>query len=518
MNLFRRLRHQLNERAERNSWGYQPRGKRRLPRGTRAVVSLLAVLSMAGVIFFVMNFSSYFGAGNSQREQEPDAPLQDFERLLTKGSYNELLAYASQNQTDDSDSLPEQLVKLKKQIAIADRIIEIDSESTESLPISGTHLFKIRFIMRLDLLSHQHQFENDFVERQIEEYVIPLLSNPSRELAGEAHLCVCYSRYLRFLNSQSDEDFTELRQQFLDSVDFAIEFPTAMQELVEIFRLINPAAPDGGRNRQLLIEVGEMICQSSQPTIQAIGTQLLDQALVASTDLGMIATEVSLNDAEAIASGIEFIDYVATDSRLGESAYSRAILMTELIERMGHREDLEPVVQKLVQSVPLVQRVQSRLKIQEIVDEFLQRWQLRGKSFRLEATKTQSSRVDLSSCNGNVVVIIFFDVSSESAHALEQVNQLEYFANRDVCIVAIELEDSGISRDQEKLRIARKELRSQFPRFIFIESENASEFLNQCPVRTGPFLILLDKNHEVVATNVNLDNLRKLLEKLTKLP
>ena len=180
--------------------------------------------------------------------------------------------------------------------------------------------------------------------------------------------------------------------------------------------MVDPVA--SSETQQLLIDVADNICQSSQPSIQLMGAELRDYAIFAGEDSQSLATEIGLNDPDAIERGMQFIEKVADDARFGETAYSQAISLAELLERMGHRESLRPAVGNLVQSVRNVQPVKAQQTIQKILDEFLQRWQLTGKPFRLEATNSQTGG-DLSSCAGKVVVIIFYDAASQSTQTME---------------------------------------------------------------------------------------------------
>ncbi len=524
MNPFRRFRHQMELRTdfkkmEREASEAEAGPRLHWQRASRifgSVISVLAIMLLAAVIYVAMNFSSLSKTWNAKSERVPDGAVSDFEWLLKKGSYGDLVSYAAQNQADAASSLPEQLDALKKQIAIADRIIDIDAQSSSTPTTSTPHLVKIGAIMNLERLHQQHQLDNEFVEHQVDEYVVPLLSNSNPEIAGSAHACVCYSRCLRFHSTRSDEDFAKMRRRCMDSVSFAIESPATMKKLFKILSLIELAAPDGERNKQLLIELAEKMNQSSQPSIRTIGAELQDKVLVAGRDLNLLASGVLLHDAEAIAGGIDFINDVAEESRYSENGYSAAIQMAELVERMGHHEALEPAIEKLVQSVAQVRPVESQPIIQQAIGDFLQRKQLAGKPFRLELTK--STGADLSSCTGNVVVIIFYDSSPQSTAALEATGQLEYFAAEGVSFIAIELGNPENSADQNELAKAREELRIKFPGFIFLQSGEAHELFAQCPVRTGPYLVVLNRNHEVIVTNANPDTLRVLLKNSTSPP
>ena len=147
---------------------------------------------------------------------------------------------------------------------------------------------KINAIMNLDQIYQEHQLESEFVERQIEEYVIPLLSNSNVKVAQEAHVCMSLSRCQKYLHAPNAENLQQLRQQLLNSVGFALESQRVIERLVVISKMVDPVA--SSETQQLLIDVAESICQSSQPSIQLMGAELRDYAMLAGKDSQSLAT------------------------------------------------------------------------------------------------------------------------------------------------------------------------------------------------------------------------------------
>ena len=62
----------------------------------------------------------------------------------------------------------------------------------------------------------------------------------------------------------------------------------------------------------------------------------------------------------------------------------------------------------------------------------------------------------------------------------------------------------------------RQQMKQGFPAAIVIGPAEKEKYLQQCPIATVPYMIILDKEQQVVAADVDIDGVRVVLEKLPK--
>ena len=149
----------------------------------------------------------------------------------------------------------------------------------------------------------------------------------------------------------------------------------------------------------------------------------------------------------------------------------------------------------------------------QVADRNDQRHSILGKPLKLAGLDFREEPIDFSDYQQKIVAIVF--ISFNDSHVLDGVGVLsnlkflEAMGVRFVCCEAIPRYDvkSGlVITDQIKSIV------NTLAGSALIPYSGATELLAQHPIVTTPYAIILDQQHNVIRTNVNLDSLRETLQ------
>lgn len=400
-------------------------------------------------------------------------------------------------------SLPNQVTLLKQELELGQRLIDLDADE-DSLKF-GVNA-KMDSLIFLDTLNLVYDLKDTSFRGQLIECAQEHLDAEDMTIRRKAHLGICLSLAHDYSRDPTDETYAKLFEQFKVSI------PTLRDDLpsaVSLARLVTLASSSPRKDQvfELMNYAGTEFKKSSLEAVRSMGAKFHDDMFVGNFDFSGIAEQMLTGDEESLRQLARAVDAVTADSEISEIPISKVLSLAENLSQIGQDELRHEYVERLREASKNVTNEATAALIHQVFSDYDKRNSLTGQAFDLAANQYDGQPLEVDQLDGKIVVIAFFGLQHNvSREFLLRLVDYEYLITQGVDFV-LDCVDENADPTALKSYAER--------RGIHVLTKSSSPgYFEQCPISKVPYLVILDRNHDVVAVNVNVDKLRSQLEQL----
>ena len=222
-------------------------------------------------------------------------------------------------------------------------------------------------------------------------------------------------------------------------------------------------------------------------------------------------------DLEGYAALREKATQLLADPGIGMRLGDRMLDLANWLETRGEVGEARQIYQAITDHVDDYEKAAVASELLVAAKQGLQRCQLLGQKLSLSGTLIDGQPMPVAEFDDRVLVVVFFGFSEpNSVAALDSITaQVADMKERALRLLAVCVDDPG---ERSDLTDRLSALQQNSPEWTICRAADsgANPILEQCPTRELPRVVLVDRQHQVVAINVVPDDvdwqLRLLLE------
>jgi hypothetical protein len=460
-----------------------------------AIVGVLAAL-----VYFVI------AKKNRPRESDVAAPraATDFEVVLNSTDPQEIIRYSeSLPKNLLSQSLPNQITRLREQLQLGQHLIDLNADQESSR--FGVNL-KLDSLIILDTLNLVYDLKDTSFREQLLATASENLDNEDLAICRKAHLGICLSITHDYTRNPTDESFARLIQQFRSSTP---KLKDDLVSSVSLARLVTLAAKSPRKEDvvELMNYAGTEFKQSSDESVRKLGAKIHDDIFVGNFDFNSISDQMLIGNEDSLKQLALAVDAVTANSQISEVPFSKVLALAENLSQIDRDDLREEYVSRLREASRNVTDEELSARIRQVIDDFDKRNSTVGKIFDLAGNQYDDLPMNVGQLSGKIVVVAYLGLRHRvSLEFVLRLSDYEYLVSEGVEFVVVCVDDS-FSTDELAVLAEKQGVH-------VVTKVSAPGYLDQCPISKVPYLVVLNRQHNVVAVNVNVDKLRGLLEEV----
>ena len=471
------------------------------------------------IYFFLANGRESDGSKYERREAESEV---GFEGLLAVGSSDALINYTLETKKDiEGTVMPDQIRAINEHLAICDRLEQIEDE--QNIDLNGQPLIiRMEALAALDRINRANNLVPTDKKKDVRAYAISQINNERPHVAHLARLMLIESFADEFKKDASSNALREFNSHARKGIR---SFHDDTEKMLRLFSAIKSFAIDGAEElvnlQDLLHDYGDQFCESKIEKIADVGVRLHDLAILGDLNTEDLMAKISFGDKRAIQEAKDFAASAKSSSKFSEVVFVIGVQLAEAVERNGNQEIANEMVRDLVEAAKL-QSNDVQASVDKVLANARIRHQIIGKKIELSGKDLNETPIDFSDFEGKPVVLVYFELNRTSLDAMHGVLEAKNYFVDGMRFVAVAIADvpanryvessDTISTDQKALLY--QSFVERFDHVQFIPEPGAGELQKQCPILSAPYALLLNPDHEVVVKNLEVHELRRVLESM----
>ncbi len=479
-------------------------------------------LLIFGICIPAIVFGIYY-YWTSQNPQQDDVEVENvetvensIETLIKQGTVSEWVTTASRLSSKIGRiSLPNRVEVLKNRIVLGSEIERAGRDEKDERYITIGRETKIDAMVVLDKLNHIHELGYGNIRQELLDEAIPMLNDKDPALRAKAHYVLNQTKLLSYFKNPTEENFSLLYSQMEESIPIIQN----QYKTVVLFNdiLITLYAKGESRTGTVQIDeakihllhrfVGDQFRKNKDKKTWDIGTKIHDRILVGDTDFESLNTLLTLPDEQAVET-LEWLTNRVAETRIGSRrVYRNLIEAIDCLSQSGREEQADNLMQLLKDSVSLIQDEVTINHVELMFEMLEKRENLIGTEFVIRGVDFTKQQV-ANNFNDRITVVVFFSMHDvDSIQALTRFKNLSYLESSGVRFVAV-------CGDAAAFPQPFTTLVAGIPSMTFLDDASSEEYMKRCPVSFVPYVLILDRDHKVVANNPLVDRVRVMLEQM----
>ena len=470
------------------------------------LVSSLLLLSIAVAGFRPNDVDEPVDTSTVKVEGDVVVGITDFEKIVADGSANEasrLLRIL--NDWPKKATLPIKFDYQSKRIAVADRILEIDSSDDQKNFAIQSKIEACSSFYGLDFLNEMNL---PAAATQLREASEPFLDHPDEKIRRSAILGMAKLNVFEYARKLEDSKFAPARDSIFRAVECFPDDPFVVDNIRLLVRRL--VFDDIDYGRQLIDEFFDKHRDNESSIVRNFAQELKDMLLIADTDYdSLVANRWANGDAgrEAL---LEATVELASNVNGGESLIAQIGTTLSWFEQAREFEDARRICNVLKDTAADHQSPQAAALAKRTGEAGLKRIEMVGKKINLIGENDQGP-IDADEYKDRITIVVFFGQDNRSFLTLQRLIELRSeTVNRGVQVLAVSTSPT-ISNDISKLF-------ERTPQLRYMAADDSTPptnpILEQYPVVQTPNVILLDHGGKVDRISIRLANINTHIEKL----
>ena len=278
---------------------------------------------------------------------------------------------------------------------------------------------------------------------------------------------------------------------------------------VSLARLVTLATTSPRKDHvlELMSYAGTEFKKSNDEQIRSLGAKFHDDIFVGNFDFNAISDQMLTGNEDSLEQLAFAVDAVTANSQISEIPFSKVLSLAENLSQIGKDDLRKEYVDRLREASKKAENDAASARIQEVFADFDKRNSLTGKTFDLAGNLFDGQPLDVKRLDGKIVAVVYLSLRQRaSQELLSRLNDYEYLVSEGVEFVLNCVGDD-----------VKPEMLAPFAKMRgvnVVTKSSAPGYWDQCPVSKVPYVVILDRKHNVVAVNINVDKMRAQLEKL----
>ena len=444
--------------------------------------------------------------------------LSEFELMLASENVDELIEYSDRilGYVNNME-LPDQVRSITELLQIVDRVDEIAVRRGNEFH-GEPEILRLKILSSWDHVVRENGLTEPIDKLNVRKYAVGLIRNENAEVARFALFSLVLSLGDELAAKQNPDLLAVFESQGVQAAKRYLNDPAKMELLFVAIKAVTEAESDEAKKQQLLHQFGDEYLKSENELVRQIGSELHDLALLGKLDFDDLLFNMAFGDHEAIAKAKTFIAGTSTSSKYSEEILFRGIQFAESLERLGQVDECNRLIGQLEQALA-IQTDTVRQAASKYFEDYHRRSQLVGKPFELSAKEFDGLTADFSDFEGKaVVVILLTELDERSLYVMNEVLELKGYMRDRLGFVCPILKPDSVpaparrqDSEYDQAAIFQK-MRVRFTHVKFVDGSSMPQLLEQCPILTAPYVLLLNPDHEVVAKNIEVKTIPGIIE------
>lgn len=412
--------------------------------------------------------------------------------------------------------LPKLQEKLQQRIKIANRIYDHPALTLETE--ARAHEIMLESVTTQVVSKHGSMHETNAELENLICISSELLGNKSPHVKARALLGAAAGNLVMITSESASNEWKELQNSLVASIEAFDECSSDFVadevfnkspwiELADLFEIL--IAIDGPQSENVCLHCSETLKVCQRDELRLLGFKIYDLAVYRRFDFNFAFEGLTYRGAERIEEAESFIAQASEDPKTSLDTFLRCLEFVERFDQFDMPERASAAVKKLNELLSLItdETLKQKLKT-ELVNVEL-RSKMVGKRLNLDVQTIEGNALLSSLPKGRPVVVVFFSNTDRSKNALTIAHDVILSGQEDEiavvgCSVVPSLNKATIKRHKEPV-----------PNMFLVGYNQGESLRAQCPVSTGPFILITDAEHVVKHTNVHEEQVRKVVSQLT---
>ena len=424
---------------------------------------------------------------------------------------------------DPDEEFAVQLEKIKNRLVISEALLNMSADP-------GARQFGL--LSGLDALTLWHtlnviyEVDDPGLHRQLKELAGGHVDDDDSKVAARANYVLALVKIHRFIISGEPADFSLGLRHYRRTLE---EVGDDLVEVIRISNLASLLAKSGNdaEVRQLWDLFFDRFNNSDNAVIQSLADKAYDQYVFAGSRLADSLKQIIAGDSEAVVVFRNQVDELVQSFQLSNGGFDQLLSMLEVLVQTGDAQQVEAMAQSLRDRLPSIGGRADIEGVKRKLDSLLNRVKLVGQEFEftglIDAYGRGFQPSILDDCK--VLVVFWSPGNTSSMERLASVHKMVgMFDGSQLRLVAVMnpppttmLEGTGEAKEVKlkSLNDAVAVFPESLPNchFVKVDSSNGRllRLLRQLGPPFLPYMVMVDRGHEIIALNPNPENLIELL-------
>ena len=435
-----------------------------------------------------------------------------FKAHLARSSSDQLTSLALDLTDQPQEQLAVRLDRMKKRIAILNRISELDpSEQVLNFAISS----KLATLMDREFIAVANDLDQVNSPTQLREFARQHLQSENIAIANAAVAAEAVAAISEYLSSDASSQRIELAKPAIERLQMAahdtVNDVSVAKRLENWLKLVQTNS-DASQSHMFVDAFVKGYGGSTNDTIAALASGIRRSSGGLGIDLVKVLDSGPANRQEVISQLMSQVDVAISQGDVPESSLLHILSRADDLLRLGWKAEAETIRQKLERS--------SNEQISEELSRELARFDQRAVLFDAPFdiscfTDRDSQPVQFNSADAEYR-ILFFGSAAHNVQAIVEFNQLLRTLRADLLSSKVELTLVYVDRNDDSEELSRmKTFAAQSERwqvwFLTATSSAGQQFLARVPLDATPYIVVLGRDNRVISLNPPIVGIKEIV-------
>jgi hypothetical protein len=418
--------------------------------------------------------------------------VKSIEETIQEANADQLIVMVETNFANlKNQTLPEQVEILDRQLILADRLVELGDVHTKFANRTRLTAYSV-----LDSYNGKHGLGRDSLRETLMGLADEMMESGDTKLVQEGHFAnICAYAY-DMTSNPGPEELEKCRA----AIDFSLEkLPndvTWIEKLKVVFVIL-----DSGKvpqRNELMSYVSQKLLASEDSRVQGASLAFSTTAHFGKVDWPSL--DSSLKSKSASNSRLEKqLQTLSQNPNVSPKVYQKFFILLERNALFRQRNEMNGYIEILRTAVDQIKISELKDQVRTRLEGTMSRIAMLEKVFAFEGESIDGQKISNESFANKPVLIVYFSFQQEDSAKL--------MARLAASPMPSQIDLIGVFVDEPNDR-QLETLIQKFPDANFIRSDESKTFHKSLALDFAPMVALLDLNHQLLGTGLDLSDLR----------